>query len=93
MVQELKTEVTIGITVNNEIKIGRIDLLAIHDDKITIIDYKTDTHPPKTANLINETYIDQLNFYRHLIEALYPGKEVTCKILWLEDGNFMSIAK
>ncbi|WP_341764699.1 PD-(D/E)XK nuclease family protein [Candidatus Tisiphia endosymbiont of Beris chalybata] len=91
--QELKTEVTIGINFNGEIKIGRIDLLAISNGKVTIIDYKTDALPPKRAGLINEAYIDQLNFYHHLVEKLYPDKEITCKILWLEDGSLMNIAR
>ncbi|XVN42115.1 MAG: UvrD-helicase domain-containing protein [Candidatus Rickettsia vulgarisii] len=88
---QLKTEVTVGINLNDEPKIGRIDLLAIEEEKITIIDYKSDAHPPKTPDLVNESYIDQLNFYRHMIQKLYPDSEVICKILWLENGSFMSI--
>ncbi len=89
--QELKTEVTIGTTINDEVKIGRIDLLAIDTGKITIIDYKSDASPPKTCQLVKESYIDQLNFYRHIIAKLYPNNEIICKILWLENANFMTI--
>lgn len=89
--QELKTEVTIGTTINDEVKIGRIDLLAIDTGKITIIDYKSDASPPKTCQLVKESYIDQLNFYRHILAKLYPNNEIICRILWLEDANFMTI--
>ncbi|MCC8417971.1 MAG: PD-(D/E)XK nuclease family protein [Rickettsia endosymbiont of Bryobia graminum] len=88
---QLKTEVTIGINLDNEPKVGRIDLLAIEEEKITIIDYKSDAHPPKTSDLINESYVDQLNFYRHIIQKLYPDSIVNCKILWLDNGSFMKI--
>ncbi|WP_410520767.1 PD-(D/E)XK nuclease family protein [Candidatus Tisiphia endosymbiont of Dioctria rufipes] len=90
--QELKTEVTIGTTINDEVKIGRIDLLAIDTGKITIIDYKSDASPPKTCQLVKESYIDQLNFYRHIVAKLYPNSEIICKILWLENANFMTIS-
>ncbi|WP_410521356.1 PD-(D/E)XK nuclease family protein [Candidatus Tisiphia endosymbiont of Myopa tessellatipennis] len=90
--QELKTEVTIGTTLNDEVKIGRIDLLAIDTGKITIIDYKSDASPPKTCQLVKESYIDQLNFYRHITAKLYPNNEIICKILWLENANFMTIS-
>jgi ATP-dependent helicase/nuclease subunit A len=89
--QELKTEVTIGTTLNDEVKIGRIDLLAIDTGKITIIDYKSDASPPKTCQLVKESYIDQLNFYQHIVAKLYPNNEIICKILWLENANFMTI--
>ncbi|MCC8371607.1 MAG: palindromic element RPE1 domain-containing protein [Rickettsia endosymbiont of Pseudomimeciton antennatum] len=90
--QELKTEVTVGIDLNDNVKTGRIDLLAIDAKKITIIDYKSDANPPKSCQLVKESYIDQLNFYRHLVAKLYPDNEIICKILWLEDGNFMTVS-
>ncbi|UCM85153.1 MAG: UvrD-helicase domain-containing protein [Rickettsia endosymbiont of Culicoides impunctatus] len=90
--QELKTEVPIGINLNDGVKIGRIDLLAIDKGKLTIIDYKSDANPPKNCQLVKESYIDQLNFYRHLLAKLYPNNEIICKILWLEDASFMTIS-
>ncbi|MDN3030753.1 MAG: PD-(D/E)XK nuclease family protein [Candidatus Tisiphia sp.] len=89
--QELKTEVPIGISLNDDVKIGRIDLLAIDRGKLTIIDYKSDANPPKNCQLVKESYIDQLNFYRHLVAKLYPDNQIICKILWLEDASFMAI--
>ena len=90
--QELQSEVAIGVSIEEHInKTGRIDLLAIDQDKVTIIDYKSDTNPPNDIQLVKESYIDQLNFYRHIIQKLYPQNETVCKILWLENGHFMTI--
>ncbi len=90
--QELRSEVAIGVSIEGELnKTGRIDLLAIDQHKITVIDYKTDINPPKNAELVRESYVDQLNFYRHIMQKLYPQSEVICKILWLDDGSFMTI--
>lgn len=90
--QELQSEVTIGVNMEEEVnKTGRIDLLAISQTMITIIDYKSDINPPKNPQLVRASYVDQLNFYRHVIQKLYPQTEIICKILWLENGHFMTI--
>lgn len=88
----LQSEVAIGVSIGENVnKTGRIDLLAIDHDTITIIDYKSDIDPPQDIQLVKESYIDQLNFYRHIIQKLYPQNETICKILWLENGHFMTI--
>jgi len=89
--REIKTELNLGIDQISGIKIGRIDLLAINDEEIVVIDYKSDTNPAISKELIPVNYIDQLNFYNHMIEKLYPTKRIICKILWLETGDFMNI--
>lgn len=89
--QELETEVNIGVTSHENIKTGRIDLLAISQESITIIDYKSDRNPPISSNLIPDDYINQLNFYRHSLQKIYPDQQIICKILWLESGKLMAL--
>jgi ATP-dependent helicase/nuclease subunit A len=88
---EIKTELNLGIDETTVVKIGRIDLLAISNDKITIIDYKSDLNPAKTKESIPINYIEQLNFYTNIVQKLYPTKAVIRMILWLENGCFMTI--
>ena len=88
--QEIKTEVNIGLTQGGLIKIGRIDLLIIGPQHLTIVDYKSDASPTQKS-LIPANYLDQLNFYRHIMQKIYPEYKILCKILWLENGQFMTI--
>lgn len=88
---QLKTELNLGVNNQNIEKMGRIDLLAMSENKIIIIDYKSDSRPPETFAQIPDHYISQLNFYRHIIQNIYPNYEITCKILWLEDGRFSNL--
>ncbi|WP_316355188.1 UvrD-helicase domain-containing protein [Candidatus Trichorickettsia mobilis] len=88
---EVKTEVNIGVLQDNQTKIGRIDLLSISSDKLIIIDYKSDAHPPMVQHFISTDYINQLNFYRSIMQEIYPRHNVVCKILWLENGSFMTV--
>ena len=52
--------------------VHRIDRLIIGDDKILIIDYKSDAVPPKDSQGIPSSYRDQLRRYRDKMQALYP---------------------
>lgn len=72
-------------------KVGRIDLLAIKNDEIIIIDYKSDQIVPKKLYEINRNYIDQLYFYKLVIKNLYPEKKIIMQILWLETMEFMTL--
>ena len=89
--QELIAEMPLGTNLRGEVKIGRVDLVAINKDQITIIDYKSDASPPQNTLLVKEFYIDQINFYRHIMQKIYPHSKIICKILWLENSCFMVI--
>jgi len=84
---DLKTEVGIA----SDDKFGRIDLLAISGDKITIIDYKTDSKPPKDSKDVPENYLLQLAFYKTAVSSIYPGMLIEAKILWIMSAEFMQI--
>jgi ATP-dependent helicase/nuclease subunit A len=88
---EIKTELNLGVDEDNWVQIGRIDLLAISDYKVTIIDYKSDLNPAETKESVPPHYLEQLSFYTKIVQKLYPNKEVIRMILWLENGCFMSI--
>ena len=61
---------------------GSIDRLFAGDEEILIVDYKTDRMPPVSLDEIPVSYLRQLGLYRHLIKAIYPGRAVSCAILW-----------
>ncbi|MFK8040216.1 MAG: UvrD-helicase domain-containing protein [Rickettsiaceae bacterium] len=87
----LQTELNIGIKQEYRIKTGRIDLLIIEDHRITIIDYKSDANPPDSIEDVPPKYLEQVNFYRNVIQDLYPNHKILIKILWLENARFMSL--
>jgi len=75
---EIRTEVDFLYPKGNEIIRGTIDLLAFYDDRIEVIDYKTD------ANKNNlERYRIQMNIYKEVIEKIYPDKKVTSKLYFV----------
>ena len=85
----LKTEVSFGYKIKSDIKIGRVDLLVIQEDQIIIIDYKSGNKP--NINLIPDQYVDQLKRYKETFTEIYPDKNISCKIIWLEHGVIQDI--
>lgn len=89
--QAIKTEVSIGMSQGEQVIIGRIDLLVIAPESLTIIDYKSDIRPPKSQKNIPASHIQQLNLYRRIIHKLYPDHQIICQILWLDNGCLMTV--
>ncbi len=86
-----KTELSIGSSNEQGIDTGRIDLMAMDDNNIIIIDYKSDNNPIYDFDKIPSAYVYQLEFYRKTIQKIYPTHQITCQILWLQTGDFTEI--
>ncbi len=61
---------------------GQIDRLYIDDEKIWIVDFKSNQTPPASHDKIPVSYIRQLALYRLLMQHIYPGKSINCALLW-----------
>ncbi len=60
---------------------GIIDLLAIKDDEIIIIDFKTD------STLSEKKHTNQLNYYKKAISTIYPDKHITSYVFYLRNSQ------
>ncbi len=70
---------------------GVIDRLAILEDRILLVDYKTNRAPPERAEDTRDSYIFQMAAYRDLLKQTFPGKLVKSGILWTYVGQFMPL--
>lgn len=61
---------------------GKIDRLAVLDDQVLIVDYKTSRLPPDNLRQIEKSPLRQMRAYRDLISRIYPAKEVRCFLLY-----------
>ena len=83
---EIRSEVDFLYPKGNEIIRGTIDLLAFYEDRIEIIDYKTD------ANKNNlEKYRIQIGIYKEVIQKIYAGKEVIGKLYFVRLDQIIDI--
>ncbi len=65
---------------------GIIDLIHINQNKVQIIDFKTD----RDKSSITE-YRKQLSIYHMALRGVYPDKEIGSYVFYTEDGNLTQI--
>jgi len=70
---------------------GQIDRLAVTDDAIVIVDYKTNRPPPETPADVPQVYRDQLATYRRLVQRIWPDRRVETWLLWTDGPRLMQI--
>ena len=87
-----KAEVPIMGVVDGRIVSAQVDRLAVFDDKVVVIDFKTNRPAAKTLADVPSIYVRQLEAYRKLLEAVYPAKRVETYILWTDTAHLMEIA-
>jgi ATP-dependent helicase/nuclease subunit A len=79
---DAKCEVQISGEVSGRLVVGQIDRLVFMQDKILILDYKSDSTVPKNISEISQEYLQQLALYKKLIEQIYPNKEIKTALLY-----------
>ena len=70
---------------------GQIDRLLVRERDCVILDYKSNRPPPMQASQVASAYLRQLAAYRAAIAEVYPGRSISCKILWSAVPSLMEI--
>ncbi len=70
---------------------GQIDRIAMFDDKVLIVDYKTDRLVPDNPEMVSDQYLVQLAIYKNLVEQIYSDRNVECALLWTSAPQIMVI--
>ncbi len=70
---------------------GQIDRMAVLEDEILILDYKTNRPPPENIADVPEIYIRQMAAYAKALHQMFPGKKIRCALLWTEVPRLMEL--
>ncbi|MBS9721677.1 double-strand break repair helicase AddA [Tianweitania sp. BSSL-BM11] len=70
---------------------GTIDRLAVMDEAVLILDYKTNRPPPADLDAVPDTYVLQLALYRALLADLYPQKRIEAALLFTEAPRLIAL--
>jgi len=70
---------------------GIVDRLAINNEGVMILDYKTDRPAPESADEVPDAYVVQLALYRNVLRKIFPSRAVTCALLWTESPRLMAL--
>ena len=86
-----RAEVPIIGEIDGRIISAQIDRLVITEDKVIIVDFKTNRPAATDITSVPKAYLKQLNVYKQLMEKIYPLKTVETYILWTNTANLMRI--
>jgi len=70
---------------------GQLDRIAISDDAVWIVDYKTNRAPPRSPEDVAPAYLYQLAAYSLAVREIVPGKRVRAALLWTHGPFLMEI--
>ena len=87
-----RAEVPVFGEAEGKIISAQIDRLVVQEDKITIVDFKTNRPAGKNLAETPDAYKKQLNVYKTLIEKIYPNRNVETYILWTNEARLMRVS-
>ena len=86
-----RAEVPIAGRVGNIVIAGQIDRLAVTENGVLIVDYKTNRPPPESPAEAAPAYLAQMAAYRAVLRQVYPEQAIRCALLWTDGPRLMSL--
>jgi len=86
LVADLSAELGEGARLN-----GRIDRLAITANDVLVVDFKTNRPPPARAEDVATVYKAQMALYKAALSKVFPGKRITCALVWTDGPSLMPL--
>ncbi len=77
--------------VGGRIVSGQVDRLAVTPERIWVADYKTSRAAPASPAEVPVFYLRQMAAYRAVLAQLYPGRPITCLLIWTEEPSVMEL--
>ena len=65
--------------------------MTVEDDRVMIVDYKTNRPPPVRVQDVPAIYWRQMAAYQIVLERIYPEKKIKCYLLWTDGPNLMPL--
>ena len=86
-----RAEVSLMGMVENKMISGQVDRLIVEEDKVMIVDYKTNRPAASCLEDVPSGYLKQMRAYRKIVENIYPEKKIETYILWTNTSQMMKI--
>jgi ATP-dependent helicase/nuclease subunit A len=86
-----RAEMPIMGELDGSIVSGQIDRVVFQEDRVIIIDYKTNRRAAQTITDVPQKYVKQMRLYKCLMEKMFPDKKVEAYLLWVASCDLMKI--
>ncbi|MCA2011830.1 double-strand break repair helicase AddA [Cereibacter sphaeroides] len=71
---------------------GVIDRLVLTPDRVLAVDFKSNRVVPENEARVPEGLMRQMGAYAHLLQGLYPDRQVETALLWTATGQLMTLS-
>jgi ATP-dependent helicase/nuclease subunit A len=71
---------------------GRIDRLAVTDEQVLILDFKTNRPPPKSEAEVPQVYLAQMALYRAAAAKIFKGKRIVCGLVFTDGPRLLQLS-
>ena len=82
-----RAEVPLTGMVGGHVVGGLVDRLAVLEDRVLMLDYKTNRRPPVRLEDTPVLYLRQMAAYRAVLRAIFPGRDIVCALVWTQTSQ------
>jgi len=86
-----RAEVPIAGRIGDTVISGQVDRLVVEEDRVLVVDYKSNRPPPGDSQSVPAIYLRQMAAYRAVLTRIWPGREVSCALLWTVGPHMMPL--
>jgi ATP-dependent helicase/nuclease subunit A len=71
--------------------VGQVDRLIVRDDRVLVIDFKTNRPAPSRIEDADPDYVRQMALYWAILTEIHPGRTVEAALIWTDGPKLMPI--
>ncbi len=86
-----RAEVPVTGLLGSHVVAGQVDRLVVQEDRVIIVDYKSNRPPPADIRDVPRTYMRQMAAYRAVLRPVFPDRRIDCVLLWTDVPYFMAL--
>jgi ATP-dependent helicase/nuclease subunit A len=84
-------EVAVTAPWGDAVLAGTVDRLVLSPDRVLIVDFKSNTVVPNGPSEVPEGIQRQLGAYAHMLQAIYPDRQIEAAVLWTRVARLMPL--
>ena len=70
---------------------GRVDRLVVQDDRVLVVDFKTNRPSPDRIEDADPAYLAQMAVYVAVLAEVFPGRAVEAALVWTDGPKLMPV--
>jgi ATP-dependent helicase/nuclease subunit A len=70
---------------------GRVDRLVVDEERVLVVDYKTNRPSPDRIEDADPAYLAQMSVYAAVLREVFPGRAIEAALVWTDGPKLMPV--